>query len=83
MNQLLNSHAGNHSDENGPFEVFYQDAKHGRTIPAGQNPTHLGWYWSCPPDNDPQGPFDSSHDAWQAAKDLDMGHGLQDRPCHD
>lgn len=53
----------------GSFEVFYQDAKYGRTIPAGGNPTHLGWYWwscwpGCLPDGDPSGPFPTAEGAY-------------------
>lgn len=41
----------------GTFEVFYADHEHGRTIPAGKSPTHLGYYWqSCTVQGVPDGP---------------------------
>ena len=55
------SHAGHHSDHNGPFEVFWSSD---------------GWFYRTSPTNEPQGPFETSHDAYRAVTEVDgFGHG--------
>lgn len=68
MYKSSNLWAGQHSDENGPFEVFWSDE-----APDGEP----GWYWwschpGCLPDGEAQGPFATSHEAWLSAKNLDF-----------
>ena len=72
--------AGQHSDQNGPFEVLWL-----RSRIVDGSPLPGGWYWwscspGCLPDGEAQGPYNTSTEAWQAATNLDMGHDLPGGP---
>lgn len=59
--------------EYGSFEVWYNDAN---DTPLGEDgePLETGWYWfacfpGCLPDGEPAGPFASSQEAYDDARD--------------
>ena len=65
------SHAGQHSDQNGSFEVFWVST---HDLPNNEDTDQPGWYWwscspGCLPDGEAHGPYATSHEAWQAATD--------------
>lgn len=80
MTKTDNSHAGHHSDENGPFEVWYNEGnlKSHPGQPSLEPNSYVsdteepGWYWwscspGCLPDGEAQGPFDTSREAYDDA----------------
>lgn len=73
------TYEGHHSDENGPFEVFWSDRSNQVEDSQGYA-IEPGWYWwscspGCLPDGEAMGPYATSTEAWQAATDLDMSIG--------
>lgn len=78
------SRAGQHSDGNGPFEVFYIDS----TLIQKRGCRHYecGWYWwscspGCMPDGEAQGPYATSTEAWQDAKAGDYDDAQYTEPA--
>lgn len=72
MSFIHNNWEGYHSDDNGPFEVFW--VGHNSPMEDEQGCSmEDGWYWwscspGCLPDGPAEGPFDTSLHAWGAAK---------------